>query len=242
MNKSTQNLRKYASIALTLAVVGLVLFIALGSCETKESQPEKMEAFSSGNGENMDLPQLVLKVQKCSRIYGTEYKIRKIITHEDQKVLKVGALTIDIPLTDRHIAIPLDATLKAYVDMEGFSEKNVASDGVRIIVTLPEPRIEVTSAIVQHDKTQEHVALVRQNYSAKEQEELHRQGLVSITENALQNGILENARASVARTLVPMLQQMGYEDHNIEIRFSKQEYNLNDLPLLLDSKSVTFNR
>ena len=241
MEKDSKKTKQYLAAAVSAVAVAAVLFIAVGSCETTESSHTEA-LYAPVEADSLDVPRLVLKIQKCSRLYSTEYKIRKIITHEDQKVIKVGGMSFDLPLTDRHIAIPLDATLKAYVDMSEFSENNIATNGTRIIVTLPEPKIEVTSAIVQHDKTQEHVALVRQNYTAKEQENLHRQGLISITENAMENGILENARASVARTLVPMLQQMGYEDRNIEVRFSKQEYNLNDLPLLLDSKSVTFNR
>ncbi|MCF0159309.1 MAG: DUF4230 domain-containing protein [Bacteroidaceae bacterium] len=237
-----RKVRQYIAATISIVVVLLAILLSVVRCETKGSGTlAQTDAVAMGKDPS-DLPQLILKIQQCSRLYGTEYKVHKIITHEDQKVLKVGGMTFDIPLTDRHIAIPMDATLKAYVDLEQFTDKNIATDGSRIVITLPEPRIEVTSTIVQHDQTQEHVALVRQNYSAKEQEDLHRQGLVAITENALKNGILENARVSVARTLVPMLQQMGYEDRNIEVRFSKEAYDLNDLPALLDSKTIKFNR
>lgn len=242
MEKNNTKFKKVLAVCLSVIVVVLILLISVGSCGTEEKNNLTAENSISNDTNQLDIPQLILKIQKCSRLYSTEYKIHKIITHEDQKVMKIGSMTFDIPLTDRHIAIPMDASVKAYVDMANFSDRNIATDGSRILITLPEPKIEVTSTIVQHDKTQEHVGIARQNYTAKEQEDLHRQGLASITENAINNGIIENARASVARTLVPMLQQMGYEDTNIEIRFSKQEYNLSDLPLLLDSKDVKFNR
>lgn len=242
MSQKEPKTKKIIAACLSVLAVALILFLAVGSCSTEEKDNVSVENNATDNQDKLSMPQLIQKIQKCSRLYSTEYKIHKIITHEDQKVLKIGGMTIDIPLTDRHIAIPMDASIKAYVDMENFSERNIATNGTRIVITLPEPKIEVASTIVQHDKTQEHVAIARQNYSAKEQEDLHRQGLISITENAMSNGIIENARASVARTLVPMLQQMGYEDTNIEIRFSKQDYNLNDLPALLDSKDIKFNR
>lgn len=242
MKQKNTKLMKILAGCLSVLAVILIIFLAIGRCSTEEKKNVNVQTQAATEEEQLNIPQLILKIQRCSRLYSTEYKIHKIITHEDQKVMKIGSMSFDIPLTDRHIAIPMDATIKAYVDMENFSDRNIATNGTHIVITLPEPKIEVTSTIVQHDKTQEHVAIARQNYTAKEQEDLHRQGLLSITENAINNGIIENARASVARTLVPMLQQMGYEDQNIEIRFSKQEYNLSDLPILLDSKDVKFNR
>lgn len=236
---SKAKIQQVGIVLLSLLTVAALVAVALTRCETESSSPLTTQDSIPAQ-ERMEMPQLIHRVQQCSRLYSTEYKVRKIVTHEDQKVLKLGGMKVNIPMTDRHIAIPLDATLKAYVDMSSFSERNVATDGERIVVTLPDPKIEVTSTLVDHDKTQEHVSWIRQDYTVQEQEQLHRQGLMSIAENALQTGILEDARASVARTLVPMLQQMGYQDTQIEIRFGKPEFSLKDLPALLDSKEIKF--
>lgn len=73
------------------------------------------------------IPMLVTQVQQCSRLYTTEYRIHKIITHDDKMKLSGSFMkqdfSVTLPLGDRRIAIPMDATLKAYIDLSGFSDK-----------------------------------------------------------------------------------------------------------------------
>ena len=117
---------------LILLFLGLLLFL-IRSCETEGTLVEnsvKTEDVKLGD----EMEKLIFRIQNCSRLYTTEYKIHKIITHEDQKVLKMGGFKIGIPLTDRHIAIPMDATLKAYVDLGTFSEKSIKTDGEHILI------------------------------------------------------------------------------------------------------------
>lgn len=66
-----------------------------------------------------------MQIQKCNRLYTAEAHVHKIITHDDQLNLK-GSLfkkdfNIHVPGSNRKVAIPMDATLKAYVDFSGFS-------------------------------------------------------------------------------------------------------------------------
>ena len=49
--------------------------------------------------------------------------------------------SVNLPLGERSIAIPMDATLKAYIDMSNFSEKNIQRRGKELLVTLPDPKI-----------------------------------------------------------------------------------------------------
>lgn len=220
-----------------LLLLGILLFL-IRSCETENALVKsslKTDDVELGN----DMEKLVFKIQNCSRLYTTEYKIHKIVTHEDQKVLKMGGLKIEIPLTDRHIAIPMDVTLKAYVDLGTFSENSIKTDGEHILITLPDPHIEVTSTMVDHDNTLIHNSFIRSNYTAKEQEQLHRQGLKSITDNILETDILENAKLSATRTLVPMITRMGYKEENIRISFSKEKFNVADLSRLIDTNNAT---
>ena len=222
---------------LILLFLGLLLFL-IRSCETEGTLVEnsvKTEDVKLGD----EMEKLIFRIQNCSRLYTTEYKIHKIITHEDQKVLKMGGFKIGIPLTDRHIAIPMDATLKAYVDLGTFSEKSIKTDGEHILITLPDPHVEVTSTMVDHDNTLTHNSFISSNYTAKEQEQLPRKGLKSITENILETDILENAKLSATRTIVPMLTHMGYKEENIRITFSKERFDATDLSRLVDSNYAT---
>ena len=71
------------------------------------------------------LPMLITQIQKCSRLYTAEVKVHKIVTHDDVIRLKGSLLQKDfnfkVPLGERKIAIPMDATLKAYIDFSQFS-------------------------------------------------------------------------------------------------------------------------
>ena len=52
---------------------------------------------------------------------------------------------IPLPLGERKIAIPMDATIKAYIDFSNFSEQNVERDGDRITILLPDPQVVLTT-------------------------------------------------------------------------------------------------
>jgi hypothetical protein len=47
------------------------------------------------------------------------------------------------------------------------------------------------------------------------------QGRQAILNNIQQMGIVETARQSAARTLIPLLKQLGYEEQDITISFRK---------------------
>lgn len=232
IGQAKRNKKPLGITILVLLILGLVLLMVrgYGSSDPLVENAVETEQVEMGS----DLEQLIFRIQNCSRLYTTEYQIHKIITHEDQAQLNMVGLKLTLPLTDRHIAIPMDATLKAYVDLGAFSASNIQIDGERVIVTLPDPHIEVISTLVDHDKTKSHNSFFSSKYSAKEQEALHRQGLNSIAKNILNTQILENARVSAARTLIPMITRMGYKEENIRINYSKEAFDQADLSRLVD--------
>lgn len=235
--------RRYNPTALFITatiLVCTVLFLTL-RCETAEKSPSATDADIMAKSDSLNRHHLIHRIQQCSRLYTMEYQVHKIVTHEDAKVLRLGNLSMEIPMTDRRIAIPIDATLKAYIDLAQFTERNISDQGDHIVILLPDPRIEVTSTIVDHDGTLSHVSLVRHNYTAREQESFHRQGVLSITAGLLESDMLEQARLSAARLIVPILTQMGYREEDVEVRFAKDKFSVKDLPQLIDSKTVKFN-
>ena len=225
----------FTTLIVLIIIGGIIVLIR--SCQSSDPLVDDTQEISHVKA-GSDMEQLIFRIQNCSRLYTTEYQVHKIITHEDQKQLNLAGMKLDIPFTDRRIAIPMDATLKAYVDLGAFSEQNIRTNGERIQVVLPDPHVEVTSTMVDHDKTLSHVSVIRNNYTAKEQEILHQQGLKSITENILNSDILENARISAARTLIPILTKMGYKEENIKISFSKESFDTADLTRLMDNNMI----
>ena len=178
------------------------------------------------------VPMLVMQIQKCSRLYTTEYKVHKIVTHDDvvrlQGSLLKQNINIRLPLGDRKIAIPMDATLKAYIDFSNFSEANIKRQGDKITVLLPDPKVELTSSKVNQQEIRSYVGLVRAGFSDAEMTNYERQGREAIIQSIPRLGIVDMARANAARALVPLLQQMGYREEDITIAFRDEfkPYNI----------------
>lgn len=190
------------------------------------------------------IPMLVTKVQKCSRLYTTEYHVHKILTHNDKMKVTGSILhkefTVNIPAGDRRIAIPIDAVLKAYVDFDGFSEKNIRRENGHLTVILPDPKIVLTGTKVNHKEVKQFVALTRRNFTDAELTSYEQQGRQQIIASIPQMGIIEQARVSAARQLVPLFKAMGYKEENITISFRKK-FDIGDLPSILDNSTVEKN-
>lgn len=172
------------------------------------------------------VPMLIIQIQKCSRLYTTEYHIHKIITHDDVVKLQGSLLKqnidISLPLGERKVAIPMDATLKGYIDFSSFSEKNIERNGNKITILLPDPRVELTSSKINQEEIRSYVGLVRAGFSDAELTRYEQQGREAIIQSIPRLGITDKARESAARALIPMLLQMGYHEEDITIAFRKE--------------------
>ena len=144
---------------------------------------------------------------------------------------------INLPLGKRKIAIPVDATVKAYIDFAGFSAANVRRDSTHIEIVLPEPRIVLTSSRIDHNGIREYVALTRRNFSDEELSAYERQGRDAIIADVAQTDIIENARIGAANVLIPMIEQMGFSPENITISFSR-DYKPRDIMKLIDRSTI----
>lgn len=171
------------------------------------------------------IPQMVMQIQQCSRLYTTEVKVHKIVTHDDVVRLKGNLMNmpfnIPLPLGDRKIAIPMDATLKAYIDFSEFDEKSIERDGDKITILLPDPQVVLTSSKINQKEIKEYVGLVRAHFSDSEMSNYEQQGRLAIINSIPEMNIIETAQANAARVLVPMIAQMGYREENITIAFRK---------------------
>ena len=180
---------------------------------------------------------LVMQVQKCSKLYTSEFKVHKIVTHDDVVRLRGSVMrqdyNIKIPLGDRKIAIPMDATLKAYIDFSQFSDKNIERQGDKITVLLPDPKVTMTSSKIDQKNVRYYVAFARANFSDAEMTDYEQQGRAAIIQSIPDLGIIDIAKENAARVLVPMLTQLGYREENITIAFRK-EFNQNNIMRLLE--------
>ena len=173
------------------------------------------------------VPMLIMQVQKCSRLYTTELKVHKIVTHDDvvklQGQLLKQNIDIKLPMGDRKVAIPIDATLKAYIDFSDFSERNIErSANGKITILLPDPKVELTSSKVNQKEIRSFVGIVRSGFSDEEMTRYEQQGREAIIQSIPRLGIIDMAKASAARTLVPIVKQMGYREEDITVAFRKE--------------------
>lgn len=207
---------------LIIAVILTMLF-ACGNSE-KKMQYSQLTRDS--------IPALIMQVQKTSKLYTADVKVHKIITHDDELKIKGTILQQDfdipLPLGSRKVAIPMDATVKAYIDFSAFSEKNVKREGDKIEILLPDPQVELTSTRINHEDVKKHVPLLRSNFSDKELADYSMQGRKAIINDIPKMGVIQMAQESATRMLVPMLQQMGYEESNITITF-RNDFSVSDV-------------
>ncbi|MBR1548364.1 MAG: DUF4230 domain-containing protein [Prevotella sp.] len=201
---------------LVLIVVAVVL---LAACSRADSQPA-----TNQTAEPIDtLPTMIMQIQRCSRLYTTEVRVHKIVTYDDVVRLRGSvmdrAFDIPLPLGERKVAIPMDATLKAYVDMSQITAKNIERDGQRITILLPDPKVVLTSSRIDQKGVREYVAITRSRFSDRELSDYEQQGREAILRSIGDMNIQETARENAARVLVPLVAQMGFREEDITIAF-----------------------
>lgn len=182
------------------------------------------------------IPMMVMQIQKCSRLYTSEYQIHKIVTFSDTMSLSGQFLNkkfkLGLPVGKRRIAIPVTATVKAYVDFKDFSVKNVRRNGNKIEIILPDPQVTMTSTLIDHKHVKQKVSFFRSKFSDEEITHIQQQGRADILHTLPHLGMAEDARQSAARQLIPIMEQMGYRPEDVVITFRKN-FNWNDIPALI---------
>ena len=223
MRNEELGMRKVIGVILAvLVIVGGLYFC--GDWRVQSDDDAKQEAAIAQGIDTV--PMLIMQMQKCSKLYTAEYRVHKIVTHDDALRLKGSLLKkqfdIKLPMADRKIAIPIDAKLKAYIDFSDFSEKNIERDGKKITIVLPDPQVSMTSSKIDQKNVRQYVALTRSDFSDAELADYQQQGRKAIIESIPKMGILESAQRNAAKVLVPMLKELGYAEEDITIAFRKQ--------------------
>ena len=166
-----------------------------------------------------------MRVQSCARLYTAEMKIHKLITHTDEPRLKgkVLGLQVDLParMGDRRIAIPIDVTLKAYIDFANFTSDNLQRTDSTLVITLPDPHVIITSTRVDNQGTRQYVDALRSRYTDAEIANFAQQGADSVTAHLSRYGLEERAKQSAARQLIPLFSNLGYTESQITLRFGR---------------------
>ena len=209
-------------------------FLAFSSCSHKNTKDDFSEKVDT-------IPMLVTQIQKCSKLYTAEFKVHKIITHDDQIRAKGKFLQHDfdvaIPVGTRKIAIPVDATIKAYIDLGEITARDIKKSGKKIEIILPEPRIQLTASKINHGEIKKYVALMRQDFSDAELAHYEQQGREAIINDIPKMDITGMARESAAKIIVPFLAALGYDENDITVTFNK-DFTAADIMKMVDPTTV----
>ena len=207
------NRKRLIILACGIVIAVILLLLATTKCSSSDK-----DAAPTTLAQGIDtVPMLIMQVQKCSKLYTAEYRVHKIITHDDALRLKgqlmSKAFDLKVPLADRKI------------------ERN----GNQITIILPDPQIVMTSSKIDQNNVKQYVGLTRAHFSDAELENYQKQGREAIIKSIPDMGIAETAQANAAKVLVPMIKQLGYEEQNITIAFRKQ-YSPQDWNALIKIK------
>ncbi len=201
-------------------IIVCVAIAALSSCGKKAAEKEKAE---TAKPQIDTVAVLYGSISDCARLATAEYRIHKIVTFDDRIVVRgkmfSKPFSKEIPVGDRKIAIPLDVTLRGYVDFADFGKGNIKRHGGKITVTLPDPQIMVSASKIDHKGVKKLVDPLRSNFKQEEIEAYTRQGMDSIAMAIPRLGIVEAARVNAAQVLVPIIKEMGYSESDITIQF-----------------------
>jgi len=203
---------KYLFIA-----IGVMLFWSITSCNrcSKEEVAEPIDTAKI----------LIRQVQECSRLYSAEVEVRKVVTHDDKVNLQANVFSkkidIGIPLGKRKVAIPMEATLKAYIDFSDFSEKNIRRNGEKVEVILPDPKVMMTQTKVINEEIKKNVPLLRSDFTDEELTNYEAQGRNDIIAAIPQMNIIPTAQEGAAKVIIPLLEQLGFKQENIKVTFRK---------------------
>jgi len=208
------------SIGLILTGVLMLLSIGCGRGEKAEIQEEPVID---------SIPLLVSQIQRCSRLYTTEYRIHKLISCESNRQVSGFGISFGLDIFgDRKIIIPMDATLKGYIDMSQLKARNIERQGEKITITLPDPEIMMTSTKIDHENIKEFVTGFRDDFTDQEMAAFEAQGRKAIINEIPDLGIEQTARENAVRILVPIITQMGFREQDITIQF-RTDYTPHDL-------------
>lgn len=184
------------------------------------------------------IPTLITQVKKCSRLYTAEYKIHKIITHNDEVRAKGKILNheydVALPVGERKVAIPVDATIKAYIDFSDFSERNIKRNGRKMEILLPDPHVQLTASRINHGEIRKYVAMMRQNFSDAELANYEQQGRKAIINDIPRLDITDMAKESATKIIVPFFVGMGFNEEDITVTFRK-DFTAKEIIRMVDS-------
>ena len=190
---------------------------------------KKQEAQTGGKTDVDTLTVLATHISACSRLYTSQYDLRKILIYTDTTTLNGNFLNqhvkVNVPFSDRRIAIPVTATAKGYIDLGRLKKSDIVRRGDKLEIILPDPEIALTATAIDHAGVKQKVGLLRHRFSDEEVTDIQQEGRAELIKSLAQTNILEDAKENAARVIIPLAVQCGYREENVTVTFRKDFRN-----------------
>ncbi|MCR5248965.1 MAG: DUF4230 domain-containing protein, partial [Paludibacteraceae bacterium] len=96
------------------------------------------------------------RVHHCSKLEVAEYTVLKTVSFDDKSQLKLFGYSTPLP-GEKRLMIPIEVKMKITVDLGFVTRDDIYTTDSTINLTLPAPKIEITSTKIDHEKSQESV-------------------------------------------------------------------------------------
>ena len=168
-----------------------------------------MWCCSCGNSLEQRAKERLGTLTEMAELGTVEYTITKIIKASDKAFYTIG---------DRKILFSCSATMKAGIDLAGFSAENISvnSKTKEVTIQLPKPKVLAFNMPPEQAKLEyEKIGALRFDFTAEERNNLLRQGEEAIMADAENLGILADAERNAQMFFEAMLSQVGFEKINV---------------------------
>ena len=153
----------------------------------------------------------------CSRQISEEELLRSINTtpmlYTVQCVAQTTVIERSSPAMDlfgqRTAIIPVEATIKAGIDLSQL--KNIRISGKKVYITLPDPVIEIESTRILNDEIVTSVAPLRFDFTNDELAQIARKGTDAIRNDLGKYNIVEPAQQQAELIIANIVSRMGLE-------------------------------
>jgi hypothetical protein len=158
-------------------------------------------------------PSVITAIRDLSRLEGAEYHVERVIDLTEKQSRMFGLLE-----TKDAILLVAAGDVTAGVDLAEMRDEDVVVQGKSVKITLP--KAKVLSQRLDNERTYVHTRKTDVLAERKESLETRarQEAEKSVTQAALEAGILSRASKNAVRTVESLVKSLGFEQVTVEIR------------------------
>jgi hypothetical protein len=164
-----------------------------------------MGLFLLSCGQSALQKQQILALKTMSDLATTEYTVTKIVKANDNNTWYT--------MGDRKILISCQATIKAGIDLSQLKEEDIVTNGKKIELHLPEPKLVSFNMPPANIKVEyEAIGPLRSDFSSAERDALMVQAEQQIRKSIEDMGVYKTAKEHTMTFFINYLRRLGFED------------------------------